>query len=83
MYEHAYCISIIRQTLQTTHILHTHYFTLKFGDLSVQIDKRVKESVASFCGKDKYEVSKVVFNKASYVMLNISNTFHINISLAI
>jgi len=27
----------------------------EFGDLSIEIDKRVKESVASFCGKESYE----------------------------
>ena len=28
--------------------------SLQFGDLSVEIDKRVKDSVAEFCGKDTY-----------------------------
>jgi len=28
----------------------------KFGDLSREIDKNVKKSVASFCQKDEYEV---------------------------
>ena len=34
-----------------------HYLctsSLQFGDLSVEIDKRVKDSVAEFCGKDTY-----------------------------
>jgi hypothetical protein len=26
------------------------------GDLSIELDKRIKESVADFCGKDEYEV---------------------------
>lgn len=26
----------------------------EFGDLSIELDKRVKNSVAQFCGKDTY-----------------------------
>ena len=29
--------------------------TYEFGDLSIEIDKKVKESVAQFCGQEKYE----------------------------
>ena len=33
------------------------------GDLSIEIDKRVKSSVAAFCGKDEYE-----FGGTSYLL---------------
>ena len=39
-------------------IIHNLFYlstsSLQFGDLSVEIDKRVKDSVAEFCGKDTY-----------------------------
>lgn len=41
---------------------------IRFGDLSVEVDKRVKKTVANFCGKDEYtpgDLSREVASRVS------------------
>ena len=45
----------------------------QFGDLSVEIDKRVKDSVAEFCGTDTYtpgDLSKELAKRTKSGVLN-------------
>lgn len=37
----------------------------EFGDLSIEIDKRTKEAVAQFCGKDSYQIGEFPCSCAS------------------
>jgi len=61
----------------TFQIIHNHLnlstSSPQFGDLSVEIDKRVKDSVAEFCGTDTYtpgDLSKEVAKRTKSGVLN-------------